>query len=220
MMTRIVKPLVVAAALLLSGAGNFARADVLFNNTGLIPKGSISVSSALYQSFSTGSFGVDLTSLSLSMVASQPTDGASFKVSLYGDSGNHPSGPMGRLAVVADSSLSTTASILQIASFAPKALAANTRYWIQLSSFGTPATSAAWSFVNSSRGANVSSQFSLNTAGVVGVTPDSASGVSVFVMQAIGVPEPGSFWLLSIAALLLSSVASRRSIRRSKRACS
>lgn len=202
-------PLALASALGLASFVGPAKADVLFNNLGFAGTGSDPVSSVLFDSFSTGAQGVALTSLSFQLSASNPADAGQVGVALFSDQGGAPNTVLRRLGVIADSSLSTTPSILQLAGFTPIALSADTRYWVRLAQLGSTASSAVWLYDNSSRGTGVATQFSLNTTNVQGVT-SNLSGASVYLMGSTAVPEPGSIALLMVGLVGAGLSVSRR----------
>jgi len=91
-----------------------------------------------YQSFRTGSASVTLTSLAFDLSDNNPADGGTVTVTLYSDNGSDtaPNASLSTLGTIADSTLSATASFKTLTVSSSYTLAANTNYWIQLSTAG------------------------------------------------------------------------------------
>jgi collagen type I/II/III/V/XI/XXIV/XXVII alpha len=90
-----------------------------------------------YQSFSSGSTAVTLTALSFDLFdAAGGFDGGTVTVSLYSNSGTSAGTSLTTLGTISDSSLSTstTGSFVTMATSSTFTLAANTTYWVKLSS--------------------------------------------------------------------------------------
>jgi hypothetical protein len=188
-----------------------ANAGVLYNNIGAqayfedhITDTGAQAFGPLYASFSTGAYTSMLTDLQLRLGVGDPADGGSFTVSLLSNAGLNPGGMLASLGTVLDSTLSPAqSSVIDIRIGTPIALAADTRYWIELSSDNTSAT---WAY-----------SFDLSGAGVAGEYYDNADGVypnnssewpGAYQMSVTAVPEP-----LSVA-LFLSGLVGIGVVRR------
>jgi hypothetical protein len=199
MPSRFVRSLALSGVLAATLGTGAARADVLFSNIGFGSTVSNPVSQVLYDSFSTGSYGVSLTSVSLKLEASNPSDTGAVVVALYSNlsGSNTPDGSIQRLGKIFDSSLTSSPTIIQLDAFPYTALAANTRYWIQVRQLGSTPSSASWVYDNSYLGTSVSTEYSLDTVNVAGVTAND-SGSNVYLMRVTGIPEPRSVALLLV----------------------
>jgi hypothetical protein len=176
-----------------------AQATVLYSNIAVRSgTGANAVNDGLDASFSTGNQGVDLTSITLKLYATNTLDTGSFVVTLLANSSNSPgkritSSP---LATILDSSLTTTASLVTLDSFPLISLAANTRYWVKVfnpNSATTP-TTAYWAYVDSTNGIGVYNEYSNDGTYLV------ANNVSKtpFVMSVSAIPEPRSLALVFV----------------------
>ena len=175
------------------------RASVLlYDNLGQTSTGSDHVSASLgtvhgplYNSFSTAvGSGSLVTDVRLLLKDSAGGTGST-TVGIYSDSGNTPGVLFATVGVVNDTSLTATAAIVDVLPGAPISLAANTRYWIGLSTSDN--STAQWVFTSSSAGLGVSGQFFSNSSGT--------HGVSDGPYQMAVVPEP------SVGALAFAAVA-------------
>jgi hypothetical protein len=179
-----------------------ANATYLYNNIDVSSGGTASASTLdngpLGNSFSTGSAGYSLTSVDLLVLADDPSDGGSFTVSLLNDSSIHPGSTIAT-DIFNDSVLSTSLSILS-APFASIKLAADTRYWIELS---TSTGSLEWSFTGVNDGIGVANEYNFYAGAV------SANPAFTPYQMSIGsaAPEP-STW-----ALMLAGFAGRGFVR-------
>ncbi len=207
------------AAVALIGAAPFAgaRADVLFDSiTGNTPTGSdpvLAVTSGgsagpLGNSFSTGAQGVYLpaVTLTLELNASTPGDLGSIQISLWSDGGgtNGPSTELAAFNSIEDSQLSSSAySLISVSSSQDIALAANTRYWIELTSTDSSASLA----YGADSGIGVSSEYFLNQYSSPLVTSNAGGP---YLMSVAVVPEPASVGLLAFGAFALAGFTRRR----------
>ena len=180
-----------------------AYAGVLFDNIGLKVTGGDAVANTLYASFTTGPQGVDLSAVSLELIALQPLDGGSLNVFLAIDSGGAPGKSIAKLGTISDSALNSTIFTPSIMSLpGSKSLAANTRYWLKLATNGVSTSSSAyWAYDSSSNGVSVASELDLNAANGTGVTLNSAAN-SVYLMSVTGIPEPGTLSVLLFGVAL------------------
>lgn len=171
-----------------------ANATYLYNNidisfSGGFAHASTSDSGPLGNSFSTGPSGYTLTEVDLLVLADNPSDGGSFTVSLLNDSSIHPGSTIAT-DTFHNSMLSTSLSTLS-APFSSIALAADTRYWIELS---TSTGSLEWSFTGANVGIGVANEYNFYAGSV------SANQSFTPYQMSIGsaVPEP-STWALMLA---------------------
>ncbi|MGC8476589.1 MAG: choice-of-anchor R domain-containing protein [Acetobacteraceae bacterium] len=200
-----------------------ARADVLMNTTGLVPSAAdvIAPASAIFggggpiaDSFSVGPQGLMLSSVNVVLGATNSADGGAMLVSLWttnptGSSGGLPApgSLVANLATVNDSSLSTRFSSISIPVTQAIALAANGRYWVELSNVSSTAvTSGQWEYASATQAMtipNAANEYNWgNYAGFANYSStDSANGVDLFEVSAV--PEPSAFILLGLGMLVL-----------------
>jgi hypothetical protein len=170
-----------------------ANATYLYNNIDVSSGGTAHASTSdngpLGDSFSTGSAGYTLTSVDLLVLADNPSDGGSFTVSLLNDNSTFPGSTIAT-DTFNDSALSTSLSTLS-APFSSIKLAADTRYWIELS---TSTGSLKWSFTGANDGIGVANEFNFYAGAV------SANQSFTPYQMRIGsaAPEP-STWALMLA---------------------
>ena len=115
----------------------------------------------LYDSFSTGASGFSLDNFNLLIDADNPSDGGTFFVRVLTDNSTSPGTTIYRSGNFNDSVLSSSLNVVGF-SFAPLTLAANTRYWIELSSTG----SVNWSWSFDTSGPGVAKQYFFNQSGL------------------------------------------------------
>jgi hypothetical protein len=203
--------IVLAVSAVLTGLGSSSRADVLYNNLGATSTASDPVLTfngatgfgPLADSFSTGGTGAVFSDLKLLIDATDPNDGGSFTVSLFSDNSTSPGVSLNLLATINDSSLTTSAGVIDI-SVPSINLAANTRYWIELASANT---SANWFWSTDVSGPGVALEFFDNHVGVFNNFPDGPYQMEISTPSA-GVPEPLTLSLFG--AGLVGAVARRR----------
>jgi hypothetical protein len=142
-----------------------ANATYLYNNIGVASGGTAHASTLdngpLGNSFSTGSSAYTLTSVGLLVLADNPSDGGSFTVSLLTDNSIHPGSTI-TTDTFADSMLSTSLSTIS-APFSSIALAADTRYWIELS---TSTGSLEWAYTAANNGIGVANEYNFYAGSV------------------------------------------------------
>jgi hypothetical protein len=140
-----------------------ANATYLYNNIDVSSGGTADASTLdhgpLGNSFSTGPSSYTLTAVDLLVLADNPSDGGSFTVSLLNDSSLHPGSTIAT-DTFDDSILSTSLSTIS-APFSSVALAANTRYWIELS---TSTGSLEWSYTGVNNGIGVANEYNFYAA--------------------------------------------------------
>ena len=139
-----------AAGCLTLGAAAHAGEVSLFESLTGTPEDGASVSPSLggapaYQSFSTGSQAVTLSSLDLVGWVSSLTDGGSMTISLYASNGTAPGAALDVLGTYADSSLELYLNGFSVpVSGLDIHLAADTRYWIGISDTPGDSSSFTW----------------------------------------------------------------------------
>lgn len=203
-----------------------ARADVLIDTMGASAGFDVLAPTAqggggpIALSFSTGSQGLALSSVTAVLAAGSPTDGGTIVVSLWN---NNPTGSAGglpaprtnldTLATINDSSLTSSFANINIPVTSAIALAANSRYWIELA--GSSSSSAEWSYIDQASAAALPSANEYNWNNYSGAVNSSALngsyGTDMIAVSAV--PEPGSWLLVGAACLLLAFLRPRRAIQ-------
>jgi hypothetical protein len=153
----------------------------------------------LADSFSTGGSSVLLTDLKLLLVVEgTPNPNATVTITLNSDNATAPGAVLTTIGTISDSSIPVgppgAVFDFPVASFA---LAANTRYWIQLST--NDGSSAFWTWSLDTSGTGVANEFFFNQLGG-GVAFPNSDGP--YLMQVNGfenaIPEPSSVALLGV----------------------
>lgn len=169
-----------------------------------------------YNSFSTGSSDLLLTDVKMLLQRSLGT-ASQFKVSLLSDSSHSPGSLLTTLGTFNDSDLSLTAAIYDI-SVNSYALAANTRYWIELSSVPNSVSTVEWNYASSAAGTGVSSEYWAYTPSetiTVAANSDAPPGpYQMSVTTTTNVPEPGTLYQVLTAVGVSVFAASRRRLVR------
>src|SRR5262245_20580356 len=184
-------------------------AVVLYDNLSASSDGSDSVggSGPIYDSFSTGAAPLSFTHLSL-MLGGQ---GGSVNVGLYANQvpiggpfagSSIPNGLIYNIGTA--SSLPAGPSVVDF-SIPYIALAANTRYWIGLSSGDA---TALWFYSFDFSGTGVGSEFFFNS--VVGVLPNNPDGGYQMLVEASPTPVPAALPLFASGGGVLGFLAWRR----------
>jgi hypothetical protein len=183
----------VLAGVILSLA-SVARADIVYNNTAAASDGQDPVQGfgPLADSFSTVGAG-NLTDVQLLLSTTGIT--GTTTVQLLADNSKTPGTPIETLATISDSSLSSSPALVDVSGFAPVALTASTRYWIELSS---SASSAFWSWSLDTSGPGVANEFFSNGNGVVANVGNGPYQMQVTVSGS-AVPEPSTLVIGMIA---------------------
>jgi hypothetical protein len=190
-----------------------AHASSLYNNLPATTVGADSVSDfgPLFDSFSTGSSAVVLSSVTLDVLAVNPDSGGSFTVTLDSDIPGSPAtvdppGPvLETIGTISDSSLTTLLADYTLT--ADYALSADTRYWIELNSTGSD-SSALWSWSLDTSGPGVAGEFFANDNGVF---PNTGGPYQMDVETGGSVtPEPSTLLLLGSGLMTLAAPLRRR----------
>jgi len=199
------------ALLSLTATAKHASATVIYDNvtagSGAISGGTAGVAIAptahgpLGDSFSTGSTATTLTDLKLLLEDTTPSDGGTFKVGLYSNNSNSPGTLIATLGTFNDSLL--TASLTPFDITTSDALAANTRYWIEVT--GTTTSNAGWSFDTTNVGTGVASEYNFYNGGV-----SANNSFTPYQMEVVVSPEPVSWSLMVAASGVVAVILKRR----------
>jgi hypothetical protein len=156
-----------AIAIAIIGAASFristpAHSAVLYDNLIYASMGSDPADPAvfgpLYNSFSTGTGGFSLSRIGL-LIKSSDSDGGSFTVNVLSGL-NFPDSTVFLAGTFLDSQLGSALSTFNV-NFSPVSLAANTRYWVELSTTG----SVQWAYEGDGAGTGVNGEFFQNQNG-------------------------------------------------------
>ncbi len=186
-------------AALCAASYSTAQAQILYSNLNAAPDGADQPSNfgPLADSFSTGVDPAVLASVSV-LLATAPGGSGATTISLYSDSATSPGNLMDTIGSISDSDL--TGSLAGY-SFTPGTeidLAADTRYWIELSAPATSGSEWAWSPETSSTG--VANEYLANQGGVF---PNSGEPYNMEVTSS-PIPEPST---LALGALGVGTVS-------------
>jgi hypothetical protein len=159
----------------------------------------------LSDSFSTGTDPFSFSSLKLSLAAPNETDGGAISVSLFANSGNAPGAVIAALGSILNSSLNANFQVIDL-SFAPIALAANTRYWITVSGTG----SGQWEYATGDDGVGIIGEFWDNNSGGPFVNSDNEPPYVMAIAPVTGAPEPLTLSLLGAGVIGMVLLYRRR----------
>jgi hypothetical protein len=223
--------------------GSASNAGIIYDNIPPLSSSGgtdpVSFDGPAYNSFSTGGTTSQLLDVKLILSATSGTP-SNFTVSLLKDSSSSPGTLAATLGTFDDSTLASTPSVYDISlASASIDLAANARYWIEVSG---PNSVAAWEVASNVTGAGIANEFSAYTpSGVLSVSPNSHSTppylMQISTTQSTGlppvitdptdpnppggggggtpsVPEPGTF-LQTLSAIAIGGfeIVCRRMIR-------
>jgi hypothetical protein len=209
-------PGLLAVLLLLAPTGGAAHAGViLYNNlAGVTIDGNRINVAGLADSFSTGTSPVNLTDVMVRLFLISPPQG-SITVSLLSDNATKPGTPLTPIGTLSDTSISTSLANYDFPLATSISLAANTRYWIELSS--TNNSNAFWAFSGDTTGTGVAGQFYAIGSNVIANNGNDPFQMEVSATPAVSaVPEPATFWLLGAS---LAGLMGRCWLRRKNAAC-
>jgi hypothetical protein len=185
-----------------------ANAAYLYNNINVTSGGTASASTSdngpLGNSFSTGPSGFTFTAVDLLVLANSPSDGGTFTVSLLNDNSLNPGSTIAT-ETFADSAFSTSLSAFS-APFSNISLAADTRYWIELS---TSTGSLEWAYSAINNGIGVANEYNYYAGSV------SQNSAFTPYQMSIGsaVPE-ASTWALMLTGFAGLGLAGWRASRK------
>lgn len=172
-----------------------AKADaVRFNNlnAATVDADSIATYGPIAGSFSTAEYASTLTQLSFKLSGS--SDNGSVTVQLLSDSSISPGSLLNTIGTINDTSLRSNLANYSLTPATPFSLAANTRYWIRLTSNNS---SANWAWSQDVSGPGVAREYIANTNGVF-----ANSSEAPYQMQVLtSTPEPASCGILGLAIL-------------------
>lgn len=228
-MVRVRNFFLVSVAAVLFSTGITVNAGVVFDNLNSVTSPGVPPSNPnpdplsgdgpQYASFSTGDAysGLTLSDVKLLLSHNNGTPD-SFTVSLVSDNGsNSPGTSLATLGNFSDGSLNSSPTAFDVSGLSI-ALAANTRYWIEVSG---SASNLSWSFAKDDTGVGITSEFSAYYNGggyttapfVVTANTDLSAG-GPYQMQVTTVPEPGTLGLaLSALGVGMIGIARRRLAR-------
>ena len=144
------------------------------------------------------------------MLSSSPSDGLSLAVGLYADNATSPGALISSLGTVADSSLSTSPSLVNVLLTANPTLTTSTRYWIGLSVITTNPIDTSWSFESPDSGTGVAGEYYDTTGLLANSTFDTALMMQVTEGSLTATPEPSSMALFAGTLSVLAMVLRRR----------
>lgn len=195
------------AALSILAAFTFAvpvHADVFtFDNLNAttVDADSLATFGPIAASFSTANYGTTLTEVSLKLSATADT--GSLTVQLLSDASTSPGSVLSTIGTLSDSLLSSTLLNYTFTLAAPFNLAANTRYWIELTSIGS---SANWAWSQDIAGPGVAGEYISNTNGIFANSTEAPYQMQVLTAA----PEPSGYAILGFGLLGLVAALRKR----------
>ena len=205
--------ILVAWGLLLGAVGQ-AKADVIYDNLGAATSNTDPVAppsfgglGPLADSFSTGALATNLTDVKLLLNSQSDPPSSSTIVQLLSDNGTSPGSVLTTIGTVFDSSLTGTSTIYDFPLSTPFALAADTRYWIEIST--SNGSAVTWNWSTDTTGVGVGNEFYSNANGIFPNSPMGPYQMQVNVSSST-TPEPTVLVLCGLGALGLFAALRRR----------
>jgi len=192
-----IKRVVPLTLLALSAA--FAQATALYDNLNAttLSRDPLSSYGPLYDSFSTGNSAMILDSVAVNLANPTGSTGA-WNLGVYADSSTTPGSEIGFANGNADSLIGPSSTIITFGG-GGLFLAANTRYWVGITSEEANPSSIYWNFSNDLSGPEVGSEYFSYLGGVY----SNAGFPYQMRVEATAVPEPASLACLGVGALAL-----------------
>jgi len=106
--------------------------NTLFDDTSDSNTENAFVTNAPAESFNSGTGSAVLTDIKVALEDFEPSDGGSVEIELLSNSGSSPGSEVASLGTIADSSLSSSMSLVDVPISGGPTLTANTEYWIEL----------------------------------------------------------------------------------------
>ena len=204
--------------LVLLSIGFNAVADTLYDSLSAstsVSAGNNQVTDAnfgpLADSFSTGASVFSLTDVQLALTVDNPTTTGTVTVSLLSDNATSPGTTITTLGTINDSALSAyTPATVDFPLVTAIALAANTRYWVEVSA--TADSSAGWSYTADTAGTGVANEYNANSFWIYNNNPYNGANQLQVNGSATAVPLPGSAWLFASALAGFAALRRRSSV--------
>jgi hypothetical protein len=195
-----------ASTVLAAGFAAAAHADVVYDNMGGVSDFSeAAFNGPLAQSFNSGNGG-QLNGIDLMLTSSSGSLGGGIQITLVADNGTSPGATVVSLGTLSNGAVPTSANgTFDFKPLSDVDLAANTTYWVEISSLG--ANGIEWAGSSDLSDTGVAGQ-SLSDPGAGGVF--QVSDVGEAFQMAVDVPEPGTVALF-MSGLLGIALLRRRS---------
>jgi hypothetical protein len=190
-----------------------------FNNLSASSDGAdpVSLAAPVGDSFSTGSTPFSLTSVTVELQtgslqalvanAFSSPDGSVTMTLLSNAAGPTPGAVLDTIGTLSDSSVTSSLADYTFTLATPYTLAANTTYWIELSS--SNGSSIFWSYSFDTSGPGVGDQYYID---ILGVEPNWDGPYQMAVNSNAAVPEPGMLLMLAAGIGVILLLKSRQTI--------
>jgi len=176
-----------------------ANAAVLYDNLNSSTNGTDEVGTKwgpLYNSFSTGGSAFALTQVEVKLRLTPDTNATgSVSVDLFSDNSTTPGTLLSNIGVIADTLLSSALANYSLSFSTPYNLAANTRFWLGLST--SNGSNAEWAYSRDQTAVGVTNEYLANYGGT-GSIRVSDNTYGPYQMRISGVPEPATVALMGL----------------------